>query len=111
MRLNGQEIPTPFEDPKIEYISISRSERAVTGRMRTEIVTTKYMITLNYRGLKPEESRMFLDAHRSKRLVEFEFTDSYGSHKIEAYVTVSGHELYSPKPQYHANIAVTIEEA
>ena len=111
MKLNGQEIPTPFENPKIEYISISRSERAVTGRMRTETVATKYSISLNYKGLKPENAKMFLEPHKSKQLVEFEFVDCYGNHKIKAYVTVSGHELYSPKPQYHANIAVTIEEA
>lgn len=111
MKLNGQEIPTPIANPQIEYITISRSERAISGRMRTEVVAVKYRITLQYQGLKPEIARLFIDAHKTQRTVQFEFYDCYGKHTIEAYVTISGHELYAPMPQYHANITVTIEEA
>lgn len=111
MKLNGQEIPTPIANPQIEYVTISRSERAVSGRMRTEVVATKYRITLRFQGLKPEMAKLFINAHKTQRPVQFEFTDCEGNHKIEAYITVSNHELYSPKPQYHANITVTIEEA
>ena len=110
MKLNGQTIPTPRQNMSIDFIELSRSERAVTGRMVKEIITTKKRFSIPYHGLKPEEALIFIDPYESGQPVLFEYEGVRGPQTAIVYVTGVPHELYSPKPQYAQNITITLEE-
>ena len=110
MRIDGKEIPTPRENMKIDYIEISRSERAITGRLRKEIVAIKRQFSIPYQGLSPEYATIFIDIYESGRPVLFEYEDVKGEQSAIVYITSLPREIYSPKPKYTQNITIGLEE-
>lgn len=110
MKLNGQTIPTPFQNVAIDYIEISKSERTASGRLVKDIVTIKKQFSISYRGLKPSDAQIFIDAYELGEPVEFEYEDFEGTHNTTVYVVSLPREIYSPKPNYTANVTITLEE-
>jgi hypothetical protein len=110
MKLNGYTIPTPRQNIAVEYIEISRSERTVTGRLVKEKITIKKRFSIPYAGLKPEEALIFINAFEAGKPVLFEYEDVRGAQTATVYVTGVPREIYSPKPNYTANVTITLEE-
>lgn len=110
MRLNGQTIPTPRQNITIDYIELSRSERTTTGRLVKEKIATKKRFSIPYQGLKPEEALIFINAFEAGKPVLFEYEDVRGAQTAIVYVTGIPREIYSYKPQYTANVNITLEE-
>jgi hypothetical protein len=110
MKLNGQTIPTPRQNISIEYIEISRSERTVTGRLVKEKITTKKRFSIPYHGLKPEQALIFINVFEAGKPVLFEYEDIRGAQTATVYVMSLPREIYSYKPNYTANITITLEE-
>jgi hypothetical protein len=110
MKLNGQTIPTPRQNIAIEYIEISRSERTITGRLVKEKIAIKKRFSIPYNGLKPDEALIFINAFEAGKPVLFEYEDVRGTQTATVYVMSLPREIYSPKPQYTANVSITLEE-
>jgi hypothetical protein len=110
MKLNGQAIPTPKQNISINYIEIARSERTATGRLVKDVIALKRQFSIPYAGLKPEEAQIFIDAYEAGQPVSFEYTDVQGEQTATVYVMSLPREIYSYKPDYTANITITLEE-
>lgn len=110
MKLGGKEIPQPRQNVVVDFVEIGRSQRAITGRLVKDIVAIKQVFTLNYFGLDPDSAKIFLDGYKAGKPLEFEYEDYSGNHKTTVYITTIPRELYSYKPRYTANIAITMEE-
>lgn len=110
MKLDGKTIPTPRGNIGIEYIEISRSERAMTGRLVKDIIAIKRIFSIPYQGLVPNDALIFINIYKSGRAVEFEFEDIRGPEKATVYIQSLPREIYTPKPQYTQNITIALEE-
>lgn len=110
MKLNGQMIPMPRRNIAIEYAEISRSERAVTGRLVKEKVVIKKRFSIPYNGLKPDDALIFINAFEAGKPVLFEYDDVRGPQTATVYITGVPREIYSYKPNYTANVTITLEE-
>lgn len=110
MKLNGQTIPTPWQNVGIDYIEISKSERTASGRLVKDIVAIKKQFSIPYIGLKPSDAQIFINVYESGEPVEFEYQDLGQTKTAMVYVVGLPREIYSPKPDYTANITITLEE-
>jgi hypothetical protein len=110
MKLNGYTIPTPRQNIAVEYAEISRSERTVTGRLVKEKISIKKRFTLTYQGLTPDQALIFINAFEAGKPVLFEYEDVRGAQTATVYITGVPREIYSPKPNYTANVTITLEE-
>lgn len=109
MKLNGNVIPDPENDMQIEEEEIGREERTASGRLVKDITTVKLTFALNYNGLLPADAMTFINAYRNSP-VEFEYEDFEGIHTKQVYVAPLPRSVYTPKPQYTKDIAITLEE-
>lgn len=110
MKLNGHTIPTPKQNMNIDYIEIARSERTAAGRLVKDIIALKRQFSIPYHGLKPAEAQIFIDAYEAGEPVLFEYTDVQGEQTATVYVMSLPREIYSPKPNYTANVTIALEE-
>ena len=110
MKLNDQTIPTPKQNVAIDYIEISKSERTASGRLVKDIIALKKQFSISYRGLKPSDAQIFIDAYELGEPVEFEYQDLGQTKTVNVYIMGLPREIYSPKPDYTANVTITLEE-
>lgn len=110
MKLNGQPIPTPQRNVSIDEIEIARVERTSSARMAKDIIATKKRFSIPYSGLRPEEAQIFINIFRAGDPVTFEYTDFEGEQTATVYIMSLPREIYSPKPDYTANITIVLEE-
>lgn len=110
MRIDGKVIPTPRENMKITYTEVSRSERAISGRLVKDVIALKRTFQIPYQGLTPETALIFIEIYESGGEVTFEFEDVRGTETATVYIQSLPREVYSPKPQYTQNVTITLEE-
>ncbi len=110
MTLDGQTIPIPRKNMSITLVEISRSERTVSGRMVKDIIGFKRQFSISYSGLKPTEAQIFIGIYLTGKPVVFSYEDIQGPQSAIVYITGLPREIYSPKPNYTANITISLEE-
>lgn len=110
MTLDGQTIPTPRKNISVTLTEISRSERTVSGKMVKDIIGFKRQFSISYSGLKPADAQIFINIYQTGEPVVFNYDDVQGQQTAIVYVVGLPREIYSYKPDYTANITISLEE-